>query len=208
MEVANNRKDMKGLRFGRLLVKSYAHTDGERKAHWYCVCDCGETGVFSGKSMRSGLTQSCGCLQREMASSANKTHGISKTRLYRIWGAMKRRVKNPRCRGYAFYGGRGIKLHSAWEKFEAFQDWALENGYRENLSIERVDVNGDYSPANCSWVSMKIQSKNRRTNVVYEGEIASDASRRLGGSKGLVSTRVRTYGWSLERAFTTPYRNV
>lgn len=160
------RVEMSGKKCGRLTVVEYAYTS-DKRAFWKCVCECGSVCIIFGKSLRSGATQSCGCLQRERASKANKTHGKSKTRLYAIWEAMKRRTGNSNQWNYKYYGGRGIKLCNEWKRFEVFQEWAVKNGYQEKLSIERVDVDGNYEPKNCTWIPVSQQQSNKRNSLKY-----------------------------------------
>lgn len=165
----SGRLDISGCRFGRLLVLSYSHTDKERKAHWLCQCDCGAQHTTGGKSLRNGSTQSCGCLQVEKSKKANTTHGQARSRLHRIWCAMKGRTTNPTHSRFSYYGARGIKVCTEWlDDFAVFREWALSNGYKSNLTIERVDVNGNYIPENCSWVTIEEQQRNKRNNLKYQ----------------------------------------
>ena len=133
-----------------------------------------------------------------------RTHGESKTRLHNIWSHMKRRCKNPKNHAYPRYGGRGIKVCDEWnESYIAFSKWARKNGYSDLLSIDRINNDGDYEPKNCRWTTCTEQGKNTRVNILYKGEVAKDASIRLGGNVHLVASRIGL-GWSKEKAFTTP----
>lgn len=163
------RIDMKGMKCGRLTVLTYAYSK-DRRAYWECVCECGNKCIAYGKHLRRGTTKSCGCLQRERASEANSTHGKSGTRLHRTWQGMRRRTRNKSQWNYKYYGGRGIKVCAEWERFEDFYDWAIANGYKEGLSIERVDVDGNYEPANCTWIPVNEQQRNKRNNLKYATE--------------------------------------
>lgn len=159
-------KDITGQRFNRLEVVSYSHTDSDRKANWNCICDCGTKCIVSGKQMRTGYTQSCGCLQRNRASEANRVHGGSGTKLHKTWQAMRRRTGNKSQWNYKYYGGRGIRVCEEWKNsFETFKEWAVNNGYKEGLSIERIDVNGNYCPENCTWIPFCEQQGNRRNTL-------------------------------------------
>lgn len=141
--------DLTGKRFGRLVVVERAPNIGRYTA-WRCVCDCGNEIVTKGNSLQQGKTQSCGCIWRENHAKIHKTHGKSKTRLYRVWSDMKRRCRNKKRDDYRLYGGRGIRVCDEWsESYEAFEKWALENGYDESApygvcTLDRIDVNGNY----------------------------------------------------------------
>lgn len=170
--------DLTGKTFGRWTVlyrtDDYIEASGAKRAHYHCKCACGnEADVLAG-SLRKGQSKSCGCLQREFAKSgaAKRTHGATGTRLHRIWKNMNTRCNNPKNQKYPRYGGRGISVCKEWSGktgFEAFSKWAHENGYHEDLTIDRIDNDGDYTPENCRWVSLKMQenntSKNRKITV-------------------------------------------
>ena len=154
--------DLTGQRFGRLVVLQRAKTINKR-TKWLCKCECGNEVVVEAYNLRVGHTQSCGCLQRAATSVANKTHGQGHTRLYRIWNNMKNRCYRKSYHAYNHYGGRGITICNEWlHDFQAFYDWAMANGYRDDLSIDRIDSNGNYCPKNCRWATMTEQNKNKR----------------------------------------------
>lgn len=130
---------------------------------YLCLCDCGEETIVRLEYLRSGHTQSCGCHRVATSAMLNLRHGCARgERLYKTWAGMKQRCLNPNVKGFKYYGGRGIRVCEEWMEFEPFRDWALANGYRDDLTIERVDVNGDYKPSNCTWIPKSDQSKNRR----------------------------------------------
>lgn len=155
--MGKNLIDLRGKRFGRLVVLEYV---GDSR--WKCKCDCGMIVYPSSGNLRKGDIRSCGCLRREEASKAHRTHGESKTRLYRIWKAMRKRCNNPNDECYRLYGGRGITVCEEWSKYEHFKEWAIANGYSESLSIDRINPDGNYEPTNCRWATASEQSINKR----------------------------------------------
>lgn len=168
-------EDLTGQRFGRLLVigrgDDYICPDGRRRDRWICKCDCGNIKSIRRTCLKSGDTQSCGCLCKEKLSNVATKHGGYGTSLNNIWNGMRQRCNNPKNNHYDNYGARGIRICEEWDDFSVFRDWAYDNGYdptlgREKCSLDRIDVNGDYTPDNCRWVSMKEQGRNKR-NTIY-----------------------------------------
>ena len=186
--------DLTGMRFGRLTVVEFDRLQ-KHKTYWKCVCDCGLTVVVTGNNLRSGNTSSCGCLHREKIREigfANKKHGESHeklTRLYSIWCGMWQRCANPNREGYKYYGGKGIAVCEEWQNYSAFKEWALKNGYKDNLSIDRIDNMKDYCPNNCRWITISENvaraNKNHTTRKVIRGEGLPKASQpqRIAGEK-------------------------
>lgn len=204
----NRSENLISKRFGRLTVTGSTSKNG----HGYsvCKCDCGRETIVRNDGLKSGRIVSCGCYNMERAKRGEnrRTHGLHGTRLYRIWQAMINRCRNESSKCYRNYGGRGIAVCEEWGKsFQSFYDWAMSNGYADNLTIDRIDNNGNYEPNNCRWASYSEQSNNKRTNhlLEYNGEIHSitEWSAIVGISRKILNWRVN-HGWSTEKALTTP----
>lgn len=203
--------DLTGQRFGRLVVveraENHIQANGCRKTQWLCQCDCGNHVVVQGANLKNGHVKSCGCYQRDNPS--HKKHGKRATRLYMIWKHIRQRCLDENCKSYARYGGRGIKLCEEWlNSFNTFYDWAMANGYRDDLTIDRINVNGNYCPENCRWATRKTQGNNKRNNhnIAYKGktQTLSQWCEELGLSYSSIWNRLYILGWATEKAFETP----
>lgn len=162
-----------GKRFGRLTVlrrvEDKHFPNGSYQTVLECLCDCGNKIKTTSGHLRSGHTLSCGCYCIDKTVEANTRHGYSKSRIYNVWCSMKERCYTDGCCSYKYYGGRGIKVCDEWKDFENFRKWAYDNGYDENAdrgqcTIDRIDVDGDYCPDNCRWVTVSEQAVNKRNN--------------------------------------------
>lgn len=196
--------DLTGKRFGRLLVISYAGNNARGKALWNCICDCGQKYVALGESLRRGDTQSCGCYHRERSAKCHTIHGGCGTRIFTIWRSMKARCERPSCIEYKRYGARGIKVCSEWQDFTVFRAWAYANGYKDNLSIDRIDSNGNYEPQNCRWSTVLEQARNKRNNIMWRGKALTAWCDELGRDVSTVRQRITKLGWDFEKAIMTP----
>lgn len=169
--------DLTGQRFGRLVVVCESPKKPPSKAiRWLCRCDCGNLKTVAAFSLNNGSTRSCGCLRKEVAINnipcilvgdehPNYKHGQANSRIYRTWADMKKRCYNPHVKDYGDYGGRGIAICDEWRNdFIAFYTWAMDNGYRDDLTIDRKDPDGDYCPENCRFATRLEQSRNQRRN--------------------------------------------
>lgn len=202
-----------GARFGKLVVIRVL--DERRHGHVMveCVCDCGNHKNIMLSSLIKGMTQSCGCYRKEYVSNKNRTHNKSKTRLYSIWCDMKRRCYNQTNKRYENYGGRGIKVCDEWRNnFQSFYEWAMANGYSDDLTIDRINVNGNYAPENCKW-STSIEQQNNTTRnhfLTYNGKTMTLAEweRETGIHRDILKDRINKLHWTTERALTTPVRRI
>ena len=191
--------------FGKLTVLHRADINSKSgNARWVCQCKCGNTSIVIGSKLRIGYTKSCGC---------NKTSetacGESGTRLHRIWTLMFKRCYDPESHNYHWYGGRGITICPEWKDFFAFKEWAITHGYKETLTIDRIDSLKGYSPINCRWATAKEQQNNKRSNKILKFNsqtyTATQFADALSLSTYTVFNRLKM-GWTPERIAKTPER--
>jgi hypothetical protein len=208
-------KDITGQRFGKLVVIERAKNRG-KETFWKCKCDCGNIKDINASKLKNGTTKSCGCLVKYSPNkhytrkNPHKTHGKTNTRIYRIYRKMIRRCCNPNEPSYKDYGGRGIAICKDWlDDFMNFYDWAVVNDYKDDLSIDRINNNGNYEPSNCRWATKKEQANNTRKTIflTYKGETkpASEWAEITGIKKDTITMRKRS-GWSDEKIIETPMR--
>lgn len=199
--------DITGKRFSNLVVIKRIENASGGVAMWECLCDCGKTTKVRGSNLKSGAVKSCGC--RRINAKPTLRHNMSNSRLYREWASIKIRCNNPSHLSYKNYGGRGIKMCEEWcLSFESFMRWALDNGYSDDLTIERKDVNGDYCPDNCTWIPADEQQGNRRScyTITYNGKTQNLVKwcNELNLSYKLIHNRMHKLGWTFEKAISEP----
>ncbi len=207
--MARLRKDLTGKKFGRLLVIRRAENKRNRTAYW-CKCDCGKECIAIGMELTRGSTKSCGCLKKELAhkmGAGTAKHRMHGSRIYKIWIAIRQRCNCKSARNYHNYGGRGIKLCTEWDDFMNFYNWAMSHGYNDSLTIDRIDVNGNYEPSNCRWADDLTQHNNRRDNVFLEFHgkkmTIAEWAKKIGIPYPTLRGRLGR-GWPVEKALTTP----
>lgn len=194
-----------GQAFNMLTVLKEVEKSGAYR-QFLCECECGKIGTYKLIQLTTGQTKSCGCLRKKTFVERNTFHDKSRSKLYKVWTAIKQRCDNKNCNVYHRYGGRGITICKEWYDFNKFDKWANENGYMEGLTIDRADNDGNYTPENCRWVKMKVQCRNKTTNVFIEfnGEnlCIQDWANKLDIKFCTMLKRIRN--WDIEKAVTTP----
>ena len=164
---ARRKDDLLGRRFGRLIVRRYDHVGNHGRTYYVCECDCGNESIVSRAHLLNGHVTSCGCWNRD----SRVTHGLTDSPVYHTWVSMRQRCNNPKSTSYDRYGARGITVCEEWDNFETFHDWAMSNGYKTGLTIDRKNNDKGYCPDNCRWADSATQANNRHTNrfVTYNG---------------------------------------
>lgn len=207
--------DLVGKRFGRLIVIEECLNRKDGQILWKCKCDCGNYKSVRGNALKIGATTSCGCLQRELTSKRFRKYETGSKKLRDVFSEIKQRCLNPKCPDYYLYGGRGINICGDWLSdggVQLFINWSLDNGYREGLSIDRINNDKDYSPDNCRWVNNSVQGRNKRTNhmITYKNKTLCmmEWAEITGIPYHTLKRRINKYGWSIEKALETPVRDM
>ena len=199
-------KDLTGKRFGKLIVIRPSDKDG----YWLCNCDCGKQKIVFDGGLRNGHTRSCGCLKIKATKERSTTHGKSNTKIYRVWRSMIARCEKKNSSAYRNYGARGITVCGEWHEFMTFYNWAIQNGYKNGLTIDRVNNDGNYEPLNCRWLDRKSQCRNTRVNklITYNGQTrcVSEWAEITGINAAAIFARLNKLGWDAKRALTEPIR--
>jgi len=199
-------KDEQGKIYGRLTVVRRNSERGKSICVlWLCRCECGNEVTVRGTALRAGTTKSCGCLMIDTARML-ATHHLSYSKPYSVWAAMKSRCSNPKNEGYHNYGGRGITVCDKWLTFDGFWE-DMEQGYKEGLTLDRKDNNGNYEKSNCRWITQLEQSNNMRRNVMItlngETDTLANMCRKYNKLYDTIFGRLFRYGWSVEKAFSS-----
>lgn len=211
-------KNRAGEKYGRLTALEYLYTNKRRKAVWLCKCDCGNIVQVSSEKLSTGNTKSCGCLHSDKSKEKIKILIKKQTKYTRkfekelsiIFNQMKQRCYNKKCKAYKNYGERGIKICDEWlDDFNSFYLWSTKNNFNSNLSIDRIDVNGNYEPNNCRWITNLEQQNNKRNNkyLEFNGQKHTYAewSRILNIPSSTISDRIKR-GYDTEQILNINYK--
>jgi hypothetical protein len=197
-----------GERFGYWLIKEHKGLDKHGHHIYLCHCDCGNEKIVALGNLKTGKSTNCGCekLKNQMGNTWSKKHGMSFSREYRSWESMLNRCEKPTDREYPMWGGRGIKVCERWHDFNNFY---ADMGKRPpNATLDRIDNNGNYEPSNCRWATAKTQANNRRSNTLITFNGKTQTLQQWADETGIyentISMRINHYGWSIEKALTTP----
>lgn len=196
--------DLTGKKFGYWTVIKRDFKNRKNGVYWICKCDCGTIKSVCGEMLRNGASSSCGCKTKYLIGKANRKHGMAHTPLFAVWNSMKQRCSNPHNEKYSQYGGRGITVCKQWKHdFMNFYDWAMANGYKHGLSIDRIDVNKNYCPKNCRWATWKIQANNKTDNhkILCRGKLLTLSELSQASGIDYANLKYRIYnGWNIEKA--------
>lgn len=198
-------EDITGKKYGSLTVIERAKNHGH-DTYWLCRCDCGNLRECQAGLLKTGMVNSCGCKTSEHCRIAQTVHNLTNTRIHHIWSNMKQRCYNKKSISYPLYGQRGVVVCDEWRNdFMRFYCWAKENGYKENLTLDRIDFNGNYCPENCRWVDKITQQNNKRNShyLTHNGQThtVSEWGRITGIKPGTIFARLRR-GIDIKTALT------
>lgn len=207
-------KDLVGKKFNFFTVIKFDKEKSKTKKQnfWLCKCDCGNSELISVSStdLTKGYIHGCNACKNDRIGKSQTHHGMKYTRIYKLWSSMKSRCSNPYINGYENYGGKGIKVCDDWLKFEPFYNWAISNGYTDELTIDRINVYGNYEPDNCRWVTNKEQKRNMKKTiyVLYNNTtyVLLDLLEMLGRVDEYDKIRSRLgRNWTLEESLNIPF---
>lgn len=191
------KENIIGKSFGKLTILEVTKTSPRK--HFLCQCSCGNKAVVKESSIKSGKTKSCGCLRKEVAILTNTDHGLSSTKIYKVWMYMRSRCNNKNNKSYSRYGGRGIKVCERWDKFINFYE-DMKDEFVSGLSLDRIDNNQGYYKENCRWVSAVVQGNNKRNNILIniggENKTLSQWCREFGVDYMLTRQRIKRDHWA------------
>lgn len=199
-----------GEKHGRLTIMRVAGKNKYNHVLYECLCECGNLAIIEATCVKRNKTKSCGCLQKEKTKESSTIHGLTNTRIHRIWAAMISRCENQNNNRYYVYGSKGISVCQEWRNdFVQFYDWSMKNGYSDELSIDRIDVNGNYCPDNCRWATREVQMNNRSNNrnITYNGTTRTlkQWSEYFGFNYKYFHEVMSKNDWDIEKVLNIPY---
>ena len=204
--------DISNQRFGKLLVVKKAYYQN-KKVYWQCLCDCGKITYVHTSNLKCKRIRSCGCLKVEELVNRSTKHNQRHTKLYEVWKTIKQRCLNPKNVSYHNYGGRGITICEEWKNdFMSFYNWSMKNGYKEGLTIDRINNDGNYEPSNCRWTTRLVQNNNTRVNnyitINNETKTLTEWCRFYNANYGKVYRLYKLKNYDIIKALTASTQNL